>query len=68
MYKKQGNTGIPAISIKLYENARHETLNETNKADVYNDVLRHYTEKCVKSIFLIGFFYGLILSVNIVIN
>jgi len=36
MYK---NTGITDISIKLYENARHETLNETNKEDVYNDVL-----------------------------
>ena len=36
MYK---NTGISDISIKLYENARHETLNETNNKDVYNDVL-----------------------------
>ncbi len=36
MYK---NTGILDISIKLYENARHETLNETNKEDVYSDVL-----------------------------
>ena len=36
MYK---NKGISDISIKLYENARHETLNEINNKDVYNDVL-----------------------------
>ncbi len=36
MYK---NAGITDISIKLYEGARHETLNETNKEEVYNDVL-----------------------------
>lgn len=27
------------VSIKLYENMRHEILNERNKQDVYNDVL-----------------------------
>ncbi len=36
MYK---NAGITDISMKLYEGARHETLNETNKEEVYNDVL-----------------------------
>ena len=36
MYK---NAGISDISMKLYEGARHETLNETNKEEVYNDVL-----------------------------
>lgn len=36
MYK---NAGVSAISMKLYENARHETLNETNNKEVYNDVL-----------------------------
>jgi len=36
MYK---NAGVSDISMKLYEGARHETLNETNKDDVYNDVL-----------------------------
>lgn len=36
MYK---NTKISDISIKLYEDARHETLNEINNKEVYNDVL-----------------------------
>ncbi len=36
MYK---NAGITDISMKLYEDARHETLNEINKDEVYNDVL-----------------------------
>ena len=36
MYK---NTGISDISMKLYEDARHEILNETNKDEVYKDVL-----------------------------
>ncbi len=36
MYK---NAGIKDISMKLYEGARHETLNETNRDEVYNDVL-----------------------------
>lgn len=27
------------VSIKLYENGRHEMLNETNKEEVYNDIL-----------------------------
>ena len=36
MYK---NADISDISMKLYKDARHETLNELNKEDVYNDVL-----------------------------
>ncbi len=36
MYK---TAGISNIQLKLYENARHETLNETNKDEVFNDVL-----------------------------
>lgn len=35
MYK---NTGISDISMKLYEDARHEILNETNKDAVYRDI------------------------------
>ena len=36
MYK---NAGITDIDMMLYPDARHETLNEINKEDVYNDVL-----------------------------
>ena len=42
MYK---NAGISDISIKLYEGARHETLNETNNEGVYNDVLAWLNSK-----------------------
>ncbi len=37
MYK---NAGIEDISLKLYEDARHEILNETNRDEVYQDVLQ----------------------------
>ena len=33
------NHGIYDVEIKLYEGGRHEMLNETNKDEVYNDVL-----------------------------
>ena len=35
-YKK---AGITDVEMKLYADARHEILNETNKEDVYNDIL-----------------------------
>lgn len=36
LYKK---IGIKEIEWKLYEGKRHEMLNETNKLEVYNDIL-----------------------------
>jgi len=42
MYK---NVGISDVSMKLYPDARHETLNETNKDEVYNDVLNWINSK-----------------------
>jgi len=38
IHEKFKNTGIKNISIKLYENKRHEMLNETNKEEVYTDI------------------------------
>ena len=38
LYKMYKNIGIKEVIIKLYENARHEIVNELNKADVYDDV------------------------------
>lgn len=32
-------TGHDKVTVKLYENARHEILNETNKDEVYADIL-----------------------------
>lgn len=36
MYKAEG---VEKVDMKLYEGARHEILNETNKEEVYRDVL-----------------------------
>ena len=36
MYKK---AGIKDIEMKLYPDARHETLNETNKEEIHNDIM-----------------------------
>ncbi|MBN1883013.1 MAG: lysophospholipase [Deltaproteobacteria bacterium] len=36
LYKK---AGIEDVSIKLYENGRHEMLNETNRKEVFSDVI-----------------------------
>lgn len=42
MYKK---ADINDIFMKIYDNARHETLNETNKKEVYADVLNWLDSK-----------------------
>ncbi|HZJ89791.1 MAG TPA: alpha/beta fold hydrolase [Bacilli bacterium] len=34
------NLGFTAAELKIYENMRHEILNETNKKEVYEDVLK----------------------------
>lgn len=41
LYKVYKKAGIN-VSIKLYLNARHELLNETNKEEVYKDVLNFF--------------------------
>ena len=35
-YKKRG---MKNVSLKLYEGGRHELFNETNRAEVFSDVL-----------------------------
>ena len=44
MYK---NANISDVSMKLYEDARHEMLNETNNKEVYNDVLEWLNSKLI---------------------
>lgn len=39
IYNTFKSSGMADVSIKLYEDARHETLNEINKDDVYADIL-----------------------------
>lgn len=43
LYKK---VGIENVSLKLYPEARHELLNETNKAEVTEDVIQFITNNC----------------------
>ncbi len=38
-------SGMKDVTLKLYDGARHELLNETNKAEVMNDVLNWINEK-----------------------
>lgn len=42
-YKKQG---IQDVELKLYENDRHEILNEVDKDVVYEDILKWIERKC----------------------
>lgn len=42
MYKK---AGIKDIELKLYPEARHETLNEINKEEVYSDIINWINKK-----------------------
>lgn len=39
VYDKFKKCGIKSVELKLYENARHEILNEINKEEVYKDIL-----------------------------
>ena len=39
VYEQYKHNGVQHVSIKLYKGARHEILNETNQAEVYEDIL-----------------------------
>ncbi len=41
------NLGVKLRKFKIYEGARHELLNETNKQEVFDDIL-DYLDKCTK--------------------
>ncbi|WP_223593125.1 alpha/beta hydrolase [Neobacillus bataviensis] len=43
-YEAYKKVGIKEVNYKLYENARHELLNETNKEEVKADVIRWINE------------------------
>jgi alpha-beta hydrolase superfamily lysophospholipase len=44
VYQNFRKAGIKDVRYKLYEGARHEVLNETNKREVYRDVLAWLSE------------------------
>ncbi len=39
VYKKLKKTGHKYVTMKIYEDARHEILNETNRKEVYGDII-----------------------------
>lgn len=42
VYEKLREAGVSDIALKLYPGARHELLNETNRAEVFDDVLKFF--------------------------
>lgn len=48
LYNTYCDLGIQDVSMKLYEEARHEIINETNKEEVYQDILTFYDSKLKK--------------------
>jgi alpha-beta hydrolase superfamily lysophospholipase len=48
IYRQYKKSGIKDISIKLYQGDRHEILNELDKFDIYNDILRWIDERTVR--------------------
>ena len=40
VYQSYLDAGMQNVQMKLYENDRHELLNETDRASVYEDVYR----------------------------
>lgn len=49
LYDMYKNLGVKDVSIKLYEGARHEILNETNNAEVYADFLAAIDKMAAKN-------------------
>jgi len=44
LYEQYKRIAVKDVSLKLYPNARHEILNETNNAEVYADILARLDE------------------------
>lgn len=40
LYKIYSSTGIEDVKIKLYENARHELVHETNRDEIFSDITK----------------------------
>lgn len=49
VYEKLLQTGHNNVTLKLYENKRHEILNEVNKDEVYSDLNKWIEEKVLKA-------------------
>ncbi len=49
LYEQYKNLGVEDLTIKLYEGARHEILNEINNQEVYSDFLARIDEMIAKA-------------------
>ena len=49
VYKKLKKTGHINTSMKIYEGARHEILNETNRKEVFSDIIEWLDDKVQKA-------------------
>ncbi|MDL2238247.1 alpha/beta hydrolase [Christensenellaceae bacterium OttesenSCG-928-K19] len=49
VYGLMKNAGVSDLEMKLYPGARHEILNETNKREVYDDILGWIDAHCVSA-------------------
>lgn len=47
VYKMYLKSGLKNVSYKLYEDGRHEMINEINRMQVYEDCLKWVTESCL---------------------
>ena len=45
VFNKFNKTGLKDLTLKLFENGRHEILNETNRVEVYNFILNWLEER-----------------------
>ena len=45
LHKQYRSVGVRDVRLRLYDNMRHEVLNETEKEKVYNDILNFIKEK-----------------------
>ena len=47
-YESLRNAGLENVGMKLYQGARHELLNETNRAEVMSDINRWLNVNVIK--------------------
>ncbi len=47
VYERLRNAGVKDVTLKLYRDAHHEVLNETNRAEVYDDILS-WSDRVIK--------------------
>ncbi|MFA9381467.1 MAG: alpha/beta hydrolase, partial [Acetanaerobacterium sp.] len=48
VYTRLHDAGVRDLSLRLYDNCRHEVLNELNRLDVYADILS-WTDRRIHS-------------------